>query len=99
MLKGTLIVMVSLPIMAAGARPDPLDPTGWGINSAGGLPLIISNPSLLLIVCCYSNWQYLRHGLKKFCYGMFWKNSPYLNEFFTDSHETWIEILSQFMLN
>jgi hypothetical protein len=36
----------------------------------------------------YSNWQYLRCGLKKLCFGMFWKNSRYLNEFCTDSHET-----------
>ncbi|KAF8188928.1 hypothetical protein K438DRAFT_1764178 [Mycena galopus ATCC 62051] len=36
----------------------------------------------------YSNWQYRRRGLKKFCFGMFLKNSRYLNEFCTDSHET-----------
>jgi hypothetical protein len=23
----------------------------------------------------YSNWQYLRHGLTKCCFGMFWENS------------------------
>jgi hypothetical protein len=36
----------------------------------------------------YSNWQYLKCGLKIFCFGMFWKNPRYLKEFCTDSHET-----------
>ncbi|KAJ6601818.1 hypothetical protein DFH09DRAFT_1069366 [Mycena vulgaris] len=36
----------------------------------------------------YSNWQYRRRGSKTFGFGMFSKNSQYLNGFCTDSHET-----------